>query len=127
MGKLNIMAQAKPQTQSRLKNREEKSFFGRQFELETLLEVLTPDGPLVSHIHGIAGLGKSSLLAQFAKQATGRGAVVTMMDCRLVEPTAGGFLEQWGQLTETVHPDATSAARAVLKSGKVQVLCLDHY
>jgi hypothetical protein len=121
------MAQIQTQTESRLSRRAAEVFFGRQAELEALLETLTPDGPLVSFLHGIAGLGKSSLLSQFSLQATSLGAVVTMMDCRQVEPTAAGFLGQWGLLIEEELIGTSDAAKVVMDSPRIHVLCLDHY
>lgn len=41
------------------------NFVGRQTELAVLLESLGADGPLVTWVHGIAGIGKSTLLAEF--------------------------------------------------------------
>ena len=40
-------------------------FAGRERELGALLDLLEKDGPLVAHVHGVTGIGKSSLLAAF--------------------------------------------------------------
>ena len=42
------------------------AFAGRARELEVLLQLLEKDGPLALHVHGVAGIGKSSLLEVFA-------------------------------------------------------------
>src|SRR5262245_17221617 len=67
-------------------------FVGREREVELLLGVLAEDAPPVWHVHGIAGIGKSSLLDVFATAARGRGAAVVRVDCRTVEPTSRAFL-----------------------------------
>jgi hypothetical protein len=74
---------------------------GRAEELAILLQCLEPGGPHVVHLHGVAGVGKSSLLEPFAAEASGRGVMTARLDCRGVEPTERGFLheletEVWG-------------------------------
>ena len=48
-------------------------FVGRSEELGILLQTLDQDGPLVVYLHGIAGVGKSTLLEVFTG-AHGRGS-----------------------------------------------------
>lgn len=62
--------------------------------MDTLLGVLEDASALVVHLHGIAGIGKSTLLAAFAHQAIARGAAVVSLDCRLIEPTQRGFAQE---------------------------------
>ena len=69
-------------------------FTGRQRELATLLGLFETRGPLVVHVHGVAGIGKSSLLEAFAGRARALGIRVIRIDCRTVEPTARGFLAE---------------------------------
>src|SRR5690348_18411060 len=64
---------------------------GRQAERAVLLELAERDRPLVVAVHGIAGIGKSALLAAFAEDARARGAVVVSLDCGGIEPTERGF------------------------------------
>ena len=42
------------------------AFTGREHEVKALLELLEEGGPLVMHVHGVAGIGKSSLVEAFA-------------------------------------------------------------
>jgi len=65
---------------------------GRQAERAALLDLAERDRPLVAAVHGIAGIGKSALLAAFAEDARARGAVVVSLDCGGIEPTERGFL-----------------------------------
>jgi hypothetical protein len=69
-------------------------FAGRQRELATLLGLFERGGPLVVHVHGVAGIGKSSLLQAFASRARAQGVRVVRIDCRTVEPTARGLLAE---------------------------------
>ena len=41
------------------------NFVGRREELSLLFECLLEHGPLVTWVHGIPGIGKSTLLAEF--------------------------------------------------------------
>ena len=65
---------------------------GRQAERAVLLELAERDRPLVVAVHGIAGIGKSALLAAFAEDARLHGAAVVRLDCGGIEPTERGFL-----------------------------------
>src|SRR5215471_1909537 len=65
---------------------------GRRHERAVLLDLAERDRPLVAAVHGIAGIGKSALLAAFAEDARARGAAVVSLDCGGIEPTERGFL-----------------------------------
>src|ERR1700751_2969588 len=65
---------------------------GRQAERAVLLELAERDRPLVVAVHGIAGIGKSALLAAFAEDARAHGAAVVSLDWGGIEPTERGFL-----------------------------------
>ena len=63
-----------------LSRRATGTFVGRARELAVLLEAIEQDGPLVVHVHGIPGIGKSSLLEACAQRARARGATVVRLD-----------------------------------------------
>ena len=65
-----------------LKRRAKEGFVGRRDEKAALLGTLLDGGPLVLFVHGIAGIGKSSLLEAFSAEARARGAQVVRLDCR---------------------------------------------
>src|SRR3954471_1197856 len=69
-------------------------FAGREQEVDALFDLFETGGPLVVHVHGVAGIGKSSLLEAFAARARGRGARVVRIDCRAIAPTAQAFLTE---------------------------------
>jgi hypothetical protein len=69
-----------------------RPFFGRERELQVLGETLALAGPRLAFVHGIAGIGKSTLVHAFAARARAGGATVVTLDCRTLEPTERGFL-----------------------------------
>jgi hypothetical protein len=110
-----------------LKRRSASTFVGRGAELDSLLEVLADDGPLVVCVHGLAGIGKSRLAEAFGEEARSRGATVVRLDCREIEPTECGLLREMGAALggECVSAEAV-AVRLSAIAGRV-VLVLDTY
>lgn len=104
-----------------------QAFIGRRAELEALRAVLTPEGPRVLHIHGIAGVGKTALLERFAHESRAAGATVIQLDCRNVEPTELGFLHALGKVTGGVYFTTEALALRLGTLGSVTVLALDTY
>jgi hypothetical protein len=115
------------QLKIRLSRQASETFVGREDELRSLGQILDDDGPIVTYLSGIAGVGKSTLLANFAEQARAAEANVLLMDCRLVEPTERGFLSELGQLTESEIEDLGEAVEMLGRSEGIVALCLDHY
>jgi hypothetical protein len=76
----------------------------------------------VACVHGIAGMGKSELLAAFSGQAEAAGVTVVTLDCRTVEPTERGFLRATGGFEDV---DAFSEHLQGITTPVV--LALDHY
>lgn len=107
--------------------RADEAFVGRESELTALRQLLGSDGPLVFFIHGIAGQGKSTLISNFSDIARKEGAAVIEMDCRLIEPTEKGFLNELAHQLEQPLTDFDQAITALNSySGRVLV-SLDHY
>jgi predicted alpha/beta-fold hydrolase len=77
-----------------LDQRASQSVISRNQEVAHLLDTFSQKAPLVVHLHGIAGIGKSTLLEVFAARARQRKIPVIRLDCRLIEPTERGFLHQ---------------------------------
>jgi hypothetical protein len=102
-----------------LENRSTKGIIGREAEVDLLLSSLCGSEPSIWYVHGIAGIGKSTLLRTFASEAIQRGRSVIWLDGRSIEPTTAGFLasvsEQTGRdiavanLTTTIADNPTTA------------------
>ena len=103
------------------------SIVGRTTEKTALLRTLDQDGELVVFVHGIAGVGKSTLLEAFAGEARARGATVVRIDCRSIEPTERGFLDGLGAAVGGVLTSADEAAERLAQLGERVVLVLDTY
>ncbi|MBS1828853.1 MAG: winged helix-turn-helix domain-containing protein [Acidobacteria bacterium] len=91
-----------------------QNFIGRSAELAVLELCLRPEGPLAVWVHGIAGIGKTALLTEFAKRAATAGAHIVLLDCRSIEPTAGSLLDALG---DSLAP----------RGGRRTILLLDSY
>ncbi len=100
---------------------------GRGRELSVLLRVLDEHGPHVCFVYGMAGIGKSALLAQFAEVCAERGVSTFSVDCRLIDPTEAGFLEALAAAGG--RPDRASTAGGLLpaEQGRHVVLLIDTY
>jgi Transcriptional regulatory protein, C terminal/AAA ATPase domain len=104
-----------------------RTFVGRSDEICLLLKTLEDSGPTLVYLHGIAGVGKSRLLAAFVDRARSQGARAITLDCRAVEPTEQGFLRA---LASALRREVTSTEEAVRKlatRSACTVLVLDHY
>jgi DNA-binding winged helix-turn-helix (wHTH) protein len=102
-------------------------FAGREQEMDALFELFERGGPLVVHVHGVAGIGKSSLLEAFGARARSRGARVVRIDCRAVAPTAQAFLAELSEALGEPLPTVEDAAGRLSLFGESVVLTLDTY
>jgi hypothetical protein len=100
---------------------------GRENELKLLERLLADDGPVIAGVHGIGGIGKSTLLTAFAARAQQLGAAVVYLDCRVVEPTERGFLSELGAAVGADLRNPDKAAHALGLLGGRVILMLDTY
>jgi adenylylsulfate kinase-like enzyme len=56
------------------------SLFGRDRELSLLHEMMRKGGPRVVHIHGVSGIGKSTLIRAFAEVERKRSRTICLLD-----------------------------------------------
>ncbi len=100
---------------------------GRESELATLLTLLDEGGPLIIHVHGIAGIGKSALVEGFAARVRARGATVVQLDCRAIEPVEKTVLRHLSEAIGGAFATVDRAAGRLGGLGRQVVLVLDPY
>lgn len=100
---------------------------GREAERALLHLMLEDEGPLVVFIHGIGGVGKTTLVTAFADEARSKGAVVLRLDCGAIEPTPRGFLAALAAVTGGDLQRPEDAAVRLAGLGSRVVLALDGY
>jgi hypothetical protein len=101
---------------------------GRDEQRDALSELVELDpAVLVAFVHGIAGIGKTALLAALASDAERRGAEVIELDCLTIEPTERGFLEELGARLELDEPAFADVRDALGARPATVVLTLDGY
>jgi DNA-binding response OmpR family regulator len=109
--------QPQPTIRDLLADRARRNFVGRERELLLLNTLLDDDGPLVLHVRGAPGVGKSRLLDMFAAGAPAHGAAVVRLDGRAIEPTEAGFRRALASTLSGSSPDQSlgmAGGRAVL-------------
>jgi predicted protein tyrosine phosphatase len=100
----------------------------REAELRTLAQLLSTDPRArIVYLHGIAGVGKSTLLAAFAAKARQAGAAVVALDCRVIEPTERGFLHAVGRALGARKLTLPQAAARLGGQALAVIVMLDNY
>jgi hypothetical protein len=90
---------------------------GRTGELGALRQALTEGVPIVVHLHGLPGIGKSAVAAAFAEDVRSSGATALTVECGAVEPTERGLLDELGRILHcNGRRDDVAAALAGLPS-----------
>jgi DNA-binding winged helix-turn-helix (wHTH) protein len=78
---------------------------GRDHERAQLRRLLEPDGPVVAYVHGLAGVGKTTLLHAFASEARAAGFATVELDGHVDYPTQGAVLSA---VKQGVRPPASA-------------------
>lgn len=115
----------KEKLRDRLRLQAAKNFVGREQEIAQLQHLL--EGALVIFVHGIGGIGKSSLRDTFSRRARDWGYEVVSLDCRVIKPSEEGFLQA---LQLAIGGDFTTledAATRLSQVGERVILTLDTY
>jgi hypothetical protein len=104
-----------------------ENFIGRTKEMESLLKCLEDEYPLVVHIHGIGGVGKSALVQAFSMRAQEQGATTVILDSPLIEPTERGFLQELGNALGGVAPTLDDVVTRLESLGSRMFLVIETY
>ncbi|HEY5801295.1 MAG TPA: winged helix-turn-helix domain-containing protein [Burkholderiaceae bacterium] len=99
---------------------------GRQNELALMLRLLQPDAAPVLFLHGVGGVGKSTLLEQFARKADLAGYAVIRLDCADLEPTAAGMCAALASRLGCA-PTVAAIGVAVAARPLPTLIVFDHY
>jgi hypothetical protein len=112
----------------RLARSAEGSVVGRDRELACVIAQLAPDGAVATFVHGIGGIGKTSLLAALGPKLESAGARVARLDGRAIEPTPHGFLRALSEAlgVHSLH-DVEAAAAAFDTDARVTAVVVDEY
>lgn len=110
-----------------LARRASDTLVGRTSELAAMLACLQPEGPVVLYLHGIGGIGKSALLDAFCNEARQRQATVVRIDCRAVEPTERGVLQELRSAVGATAATVPKVASRLARIGDRVVITLDTY
>jgi DNA-binding winged helix-turn-helix (wHTH) protein len=97
---------------------------GRAHERAQMRRLLEPGGPAVAYVHGLAGVGKSTLVHAFAADARAAGAVTVELDAHVLYSTQRAVLAALGGGPE---PTLERAADALGARGERVVLIVDTF
>lgn len=102
-------------------------FIGRKRELARLATLFHPTGPLIILLHGVGGIGKTSLVRRFERESAAQGRQVRLIDCRSVEPVPPGLLGAIGTSLGLELRDVAELAATVVSFAEPVVFALDNY
>jgi hypothetical protein len=102
------------------------ALIGRERERAAVLELIEGDLPLIGFVHGIAGVGKSTLLRAAGVEARARGTLVIALDGRAFEPTERGFLASLGGALGTRLTGTADVTRVLAGDTRVLVMVDTH-
>ena len=83
-----------PRVADRLASARRRRFVGREDEIELFRLALSDDEPpfVALHVVGAGGVGKTTLLQEFARLARDAGRMVALIDGRNIEPSEAGLV-----------------------------------
>src|SRR5215468_6349306 len=112
----------------RLERRAVEALAGRRAELERLEDFALGDEPVVMHIQGIPGVGKTHLLNALAARIGGKGVFVVRIDARWCEPSQAALCRSiCREIGAPESENSAVLATSLSDRGKRTLLVLDSY
>lgn len=104
-----------------------RQLVGRTAEVDAILRGLDADGPPVTYLHGLSGIGKSALLRAVATEAARHGVSVVALDGGDVEPTQRGFLVGLAEALGADEATPVAIGRALSALAPPALLLIDSF
>jgi NACHT domain len=112
----------------KLERRAVEALVGRRAELERSMLFALGDEPLVMHIQGIPGIGKTHLLNALAASICGKGVFVVRLDARWCEPSPAALCRAiCKEIGAAESEDSAAVAAGLSDRAKRTLLVLDSY
>lgn len=100
---------------------------GRDEELTTLATKIQEEGPIVSFVYGVSGIGKTTLLRALATRLSRQRTRAVFVDGHDVEPTSHGILWALAENLTLRHATLKDVSAALAETGQRVALIIDSY